>query len=83
MKLIFILEGSKKKMKKSNKKEKEDEWEDCDDCPICQVMKNGEANNMEGMMKAFEEAQRQGKGKVGFGDIKPNDNSIPSPYQKR
>lgn len=54
-------------MKKENKK---DEWgEDCDDCAICRAMKNGEADSMEGLMKAFKEAEVEGKGVVGFGNV--------------
>ncbi|MBU0999217.1 hypothetical protein KKG24_02820 [Patescibacteria group bacterium] len=64
-------------MKKNNNKN--DEWEDCDDCAICRAMKNGEANDMEGLMKVFQEAEKEG-GIVGFGDIHDKDNSIPAPY---
>jgi len=45
-------------MKKSNNKNKKEEWEDCDDCAICRAMKNGEAKDMEGLMKAFAEAEK-------------------------
>lgn len=65
---------------KKNKNNK-DEWGDCDDCPICQAMKRGEANDMEGLMKAFQEAEKNG-GVVGFGDSYDGDNSIISPYSK-
>jgi len=67
----------------NSNKNKKDEWEDCDDCAICQAMKNGTANNMEGLIKAFEEAENDGIGKVGFGDNHENDSSILSPYLKR
>ncbi|MDD5720913.1 MAG: hypothetical protein PHT16_00470 [Candidatus Pacebacteria bacterium] len=66
-------------MKNNNKK---DDWEDCDDCAVCRAMKNGEANDMEGLMKAFAEAEKDGVGKVGFGDRDENDDSVPSPYTK-
>ncbi|OGI94800.1 hypothetical protein A3A03_01510 [Candidatus Nomurabacteria bacterium RIFCSPLOWO2_01_FULL_40_18] len=68
-------------MKKT--KTKKDEWEGFDDCAICQAMKNGKADNMEDLMKAFQEAEKSGIGKVGFGDIHNNDKSIPSPYSKK
>ena len=64
-------------------KQKKDEWEDCDDCAICQAMKNGTANTVEGLMKAFQEAEKSGIGKVGFGNIPNSDGSIPSPYSKQ
>ena len=70
-------------MKKPRDKNKKDEWEDCDDCAICQAMKNGTANDMEGLMKAFQEVEKSGKGVVGFGNINGKDNSIPSPYSKQ
>ncbi|MFA5791982.1 MAG: hypothetical protein WC884_03005 [Candidatus Paceibacterota bacterium] len=63
-------------------KNKKDEWEDCDDCAICRAMKNGKANDMEGLMKAFEEAEKNGIGKVGFGNNHDSDSSILSPYLK-
>lgn len=69
-------------MKKEKKKNKKDEWEGFDDCPVCQAMKNGEANNLEGLMKAFQEAEKE-SGVVGFGNINENGNSIPSPYSKQ
>lgn len=62
-------------------KNKKNEWEGFDDCPVCRAMKNGEANSLEGLMKAFKEAEKMG-GVVGFGDSGDNDNSIPSPYSK-
>lgn len=68
-------------MKKQKNKNKKDEWEGFDDCLICQAMKNGEASNMDGLMKAFKEAEKKG-GVVGFGDSGDNDNPIPSPYSK-
>ena len=58
-------------MKKRQTNNKKDEWEGFDDCAICQAMKNGEASNMEGLMKAFEEAREKG-GVVGFGDLTKN-----------
>ena len=70
-------------MKKEKNKNKKDEWEGFDDCAICQAMKNGTAGSIEGLMKAFQEAEKRGIGKVGFGNIHNNDNAIPSPYQKR
>lgn len=70
-------------MKKEKNKNKKDEWEGFDDCPICQVMKNGKANNAEDLMKAFQEAEKNGMGKVGFGNNQDNKGSIPSPYSKR
>ena len=70
-------------MKKDNNKNKKDEWEDFDDCAICQAMKNGTANNAEGLMKAFQEAEKNGIGKVGFGNNHESDSSILSPYSKR
>ena len=69
-------------MKKENNKNKKDEWEDCDDCAICRAMKNGEANDMEGLMKAFQEAEKDNVGKVGFGNNDTGDSLIPSPYSK-
>ncbi len=69
-------------MKKENNKNKKDEWEGFDDCPICQAMKNGKADNAEGLMKAFQEAKEKGIGMVGFGDNLDGDGSIPSPYLK-
>ncbi|MBI3306025.1 hypothetical protein HYZ82_02725 [Candidatus Nomurabacteria bacterium] len=69
-------------MRNKKGKTKKDEWEDCDDCAICQAMKNGTANNLEGLMKAFQEAEKSGIGKVGFGNNNDNDSSIPSPYSK-
>ena len=68
-------------MKLSNKNKK-DEWENCDDCAICRAMKNREANDMEGLMKAFQEAEKKG-GVVGFGNIYGDNNSILSPYSKQ
>lgn len=65
-----------------NNKNKKDEWKDCDDCAICRAMKNGEANDMEGLMKAFQEAEKNG-GMVGFGDGHDSGNSIISPYSKQ
>ena len=67
-------------MKKENNKNKKDEWEDCDDCAICKAMKNGEADSMEGLMKAFKEAEKNG-GIVGFGD--GSDGYVVAPYSKR
>jgi len=66
-------------------KNKKDEWEGFDDCAICQAMKNGEANSFEGLKKAFQEAEKNGMGKVGFGNNQDNKGkgSIPSPYSKR
>lgn len=61
-------------------KNKKNEWEACDDCAICQAMKNGKANNIQDLMKAFQEAEKNGIGKVGFGNNHEEDNSIPSPY---
>lgn len=43
-------------------------------------MKNGEANTLEGLKKAFKEAEKNGIGKVGFGDNHDSDNSVPFPY---
>lgn len=63
-------------------KNKNDEWEGFDDCAICRAMKNGEANDMEGLMKAFKEAEKKG-GVVGFGDNLDSNDSIPSPYLKQ
>ena len=45
-------------------------------------MKNDKANNMEDLMKAFQEAEKNGKGRVGFVDISDSDSSIISPYSK-
>ncbi len=67
---------------KKEKKNKKDEWEGFDDCAICQAMKNGIANTAEGLMKAFQEAEKNGIGKVGFGDSQDGDSSIVSPYSK-
>ena len=67
---------------KKEKNNKKDEWKNCDDCPICQAMKNGEANNMEGLMKAFQEAEKNG-GVVGFGNGQDGDSSTLSPYLKQ
>ena len=69
-------------MKNGKDKNKKDEWEDCDDCAICQAMKNGKANNVEDLMKAFQETEKSGIGKVGFGDSRDSDSSILSPYLK-
>lgn len=63
-------------------KNKENEWEGFDDCPICQAMKNGKADSMEGLMKAFQEAEKKG-GVVGFGNNHDSNDSIPSPYLKQ
>jgi hypothetical protein len=63
-------------------KNKKDEWEDCDDCAICMATKNGTANDMESLMKAFREVEKSGKGMVGFGDVNLDSNSIKSPYSK-
>ena len=53
-------------MKKKNKK---DEWEgDCDDCAICRAMKNGEADSMEGLMKAFKEVAEELLVQLGLSD---------------
>jgi len=62
-------------------KNKKDEWEGFDDCAVCQVMKSGEADNTEGLMKAFREAEKSGVGKVGF-ENSHDDSSIASPYLK-
>ncbi len=42
-------------MKKPKPKKKNAKRQDCDNCAICQAMKNGEANSIEGLMKAFDE----------------------------
>ena len=70
-------------MKKEKNKNKKDEWENFDDCAICQAMKNGEASTMEGLKKVFQEAEKNGIGKVGFGNNHDSGSSIPSPYSKR
>ncbi|OGI87827.1 hypothetical protein A2906_02235 [Candidatus Nomurabacteria bacterium RIFCSPLOWO2_01_FULL_37_25] len=69
-------------MKKEKNKNRKDEWEGFDDCAICQAMKNGTANNAKDLMKAFQEAEKSGIGKVGFGNSHDSDSSIPSPYLK-
>ena len=69
-------------MKKQKTKNKKDEWEGFDDCAICQAMKNGKANNIEDLMKAFQEAEKNGKGRVGFVDVSDSDSSVISPYSK-
>ncbi|MCX6717744.1 MAG: hypothetical protein NTU76_03670 [Candidatus Taylorbacteria bacterium] len=48
----------KKKGKINKTIDKEGEWEGFDDCPICQAMKNGKANTVEGLKKAFDEANK-------------------------
>ncbi|KKR61857.1 hypothetical protein A2643_00170 [Candidatus Nomurabacteria bacterium RIFCSPHIGHO2_01_FULL_39_220] len=70
-------------MKKQKNKNKKEEWEGCDDCAICQAMKKGEANTEKSLKKAFREAEKNGVGKVGFGDSRDSDSSIPSPYSKK
>ncbi len=49
---------NKKTVKNINSRD----MEDLDDCPICQAMKNGEANTMSGLMKAFQKAEKSGAG---------------------
>ena len=48
-------------MKDKNNK---DEWKGFDDCAICQAMKNGKANNMEDLMKAFQRAEKMNGDKL-------------------
>ncbi|MCX6752647.1 MAG: hypothetical protein NTZ87_04100 [Candidatus Nomurabacteria bacterium] len=67
---------------RKEKNNKKDDWEGFDDCPICQAMKNGKASNVEDLMKAFQEAEKSGVGKVGFGDNHDSDGSIMYPYSE-
>jgi|GEM_PF-1776009 len=53
----------KKDSQKPKKKKKEDR-EFFDDCAICQAMKNGKANTLEDLKRAFELAEEQGTGKI-------------------
>jgi len=53
-------------MKKQKVQDEKDDWEGSDDCAICRAMKNGTADSMEGLMKAFKETEEEGKGKVGI-----------------
>ncbi|KKQ06635.1 MAG: hypothetical protein US18_C0035G0004 [Parcubacteria group bacterium GW2011_GWB1_36_5] len=69
-------------MKKEKNKNTKDDWEGFDDCAICQAMKNGKADNAEDLMKAFQEAEKSGIGKVGYGNGQNKDASILSPYSK-
>jgi tetratricopeptide (TPR) repeat protein len=46
-------------MKKSKNKKNNQVWEGFDDCPICRAMKDGTANNLEGLEKAFKEAEKR------------------------
>jgi hypothetical protein len=39
-------------------------------------MKNGNTNSMEDLIKAFQEAEKLGVGKVGFGDIHKNNTPV-------
>lgn len=67
----------------NKRKNKKDEGENCDDCAICQAMKNGEADTMDGLMKAFQEVEKSGQGVVGFGSNLSDNNSTISPYSKK
>ncbi|TSC92667.1 MAG: hypothetical protein CEN89_535 [Candidatus Berkelbacteria bacterium Licking1014_7] len=41
-------------------KDKSEKYEEFDDCPVCRAMKDGTADTVEGLLKAFQEAEKQG-----------------------
>lgn len=51
----------KKISEKKVEKRKNADWKYFDNCPICQAMKEGRANTMEELKKAFDEANRVSK----------------------
>ena len=54
---VGMIEKRKEKMMGENKAK---EFQGDDNCPICRAMEDGSANTIEGQMKAFEDAEKQG-----------------------
>ncbi len=60
----------------ANHKKIEGPWKYFSDCSICQAMKDGRADTMEGLKRAFDEANAQQRGNSLSLDKKGNEISL-------